>query len=460
MKKVLLWIGSLMAALFMVIMLLGIMALRGLTDNQVRVESQTVLEVDVAGLLPDYDRGSISSLLSGDRLTVTSLVEGIDRAAADERIIAILLQSDLINTSWGDLRELRHSLSRFREAGKPIYCHVQITADKGYYLASIASQLWLTHSTSGGIFLRGIGFERAYLKNLAAACGIKFDVVHAGKYKGAFENLSRDNMSAPVRRNLGMLLDDISQTYLADISSTRGVETELLIGLLRQRQSLFINGAEALNLNLVDGLKSRHELESWLEETCSDSPRLDMADYLDKPRFLRKQEQIAVLHLEGIITDGGVLENPGESTISSRVFLPLLKELREEEQVLAVVLRINSPGGSASISEEIWQSARELASVKPLLVSMGGVAASGGYYIAAAGDYILAQPTTIPGSIGVVGMLTDASQLLAWGKVNYEQRSTSTYHNFGHPAFGMSRHQRGSAASAVSAAGPFFFRGR
>jgi protease IV len=441
-KKILIGTGILMVALFLVIVVMGVLALRGLADNRVTVEPQTVLEIDIASLQSDYDTGSLRSVISGDALTVTNLLEGIAMAQADERIIAILLKSDLISSSWGNLREIRQALKQFRESGKPIYTHVAVTDDKGFYLASVASQIWLTGSASSGILLRGIGFERAYLKKLLAACGLEFEVVHAGRYKGAFENYSRDSMSAPVRENLTALMQDISSIYIGEIAESRGLEPRLIEELLQERESLFINGSEAVDLNLVDGVRSYVEMEAWLEDAFAGSPRLNVTDYIASSKSYYSHGDIAVIHFEGIISETTVLADPGQPLIDSETFLPILSQLRENEAVQAVVMRINSPGGSAAISEEIWQGARLLGAEKPLIVSMGGVAASGGYYIAAAGDYILAQPTTITGSIGVVGMIVDATQLLEWGRVNYEQVTTSPFHSFGHPAFRMSREQR------------------
>ena len=317
-----------------------------------------------------------------------------------------------------------------------------VTDDKGYYLASVASELWLSGSASGGILLRGIGFERAYLKKLLAACGLEFDVVHAGKYKGAFENYSREHMSEPVRENLTALMQDISTRYINEIAESRNVEPQLIAELLQERESLFLNGSEVVDLNLVDGIRSYVEMEVWYDDAFAGSSRMDVSDYISGMKSFYSQGNVAVIHFEGIISETSVLSEPGQPVIDSDTFLPILNQLRENEEVKAVVMRVNSPGGSAAISEEIWQGARLLAAEKPLTVSMGGVAASGGYYIASAGDYIIAQPTTITGSIGVVGMLVDATKLLNWGRINYEQVTTSPFHSFGHPAFSMYRRQR------------------
>jgi protease IV len=448
-KKILIGSGILAVMLFFAIVVMGFMALRGLTESNVVVEPHTVLEIDIADVQSDYDAGSLRTAISGDALTVTSLLESITQAQTDDRVIAIHLKSDLIAASWGNLREIRQALLQFRASGKSIYTHIAITDDKGYYLASVASELWLSGSASSGILLRGIGFERAYLKKLLAACGLEFDVVHAGKYKGAFENYSRETMSAPVRENLNALMQDISNIYITEIAESRNIEPRLIEGLLQERESLFLNGDEAVETNLVDGIKSSVEMEAWLDEKCSGSPRVDVTDYIASTRSYYSHGDIAVIHFEGVISETSVLADPGQPVIDSSTFLPILNQLRESEEVKAVVMRINSPGGSAAISEEIWQGTRLLAAEKPVTVSMGGVAASGGYYIATAGEYIVAQPTTITGSIGVVGMLVDATQLLSWGRINYEQVATSPFHSFGHPAYSLTRKQRDMLQSTM-----------
>jgi protease-4 len=317
-------------------------------------------------------------------------------------------------SGFGAIREMREAIRRFKASGKPVYASLEVATDRDYYLASIADTIAIIPSKSGGLAMLGLGFSSTYLSKTFEKVGLKFNVIHVGDYKGAYENYDREKMSEPLRESLQFLLNDLYRTYVDEIVADRkALDKSKLEKQLLNGDHYLINGEMAVEKGFADLTLDWQELQQRLSANL-EFKEVDVSKYIrsasDKSSH---KKQIAVLFAEGEIHYSVSERNPLQTTdgIESKEFVHQLRELKENEDVVAVVLRVNSPGGSALASELILQEVKRLKAKKPVVVSMGNVAASGGYYIACEANRIISQPNTVTGSIGVVGMIPTAEGL-------------------------------------------------
>jgi len=305
------------------------------------------------------------------------------------------------------LNEIIVALERFKSRGKPIYAYLETASNSDYYLASIADKIYLHPSASSGILLNGVGISSLYMRDLLDKLGIKMTVLHAGDYKSAGENFTRMEMSPEFRESATVLVDDIYENLLNNLTRQRGWELTQLKEIIEEREDLFIKGDYALESGAVDQLASR---EAMLEELGIGSDQLlSSGRYSKKTSLSGERTRIAVVYLQGMIMlpTGGFNQN----FISSQKVERIFEKIQKDRRIMAVVIRVDSPGGSALESEKIYQQIERLNLTKPIVISMGNTAASGGYYIAAAGDHIVADPFTITGSIGVAAMIPNLEQM-------------------------------------------------
>jgi protease-4 len=349
-------------------------------------------------------------------------------AAKDERVAGVFVTGGLRPASFGSgfaaLKEVRAALAGVKAAGKPVTAYLTTATTKDYYLASASSEVAI--DPYGMIMMPGLASEPMFFAGAFEKYGIGVQVTRVGKYKSAVEPFTRTNMSAESRDQLQKLLDDIWGGVLADIAPSRATSVEKIQtavdaeGLIRPEQA---KGAKLVDRiayrdEIYDDLKAKTgragSKKPFKQITLADYAKLskDIADLPerglgDSPESSGKSGRIAVVYAEGDIVDGeGDVGDVGGSRFSRE-----LRKLRQDDDVKAIVLRVNSPGGSASASETIQREIRLAKKVKPVVVSMGSYAASGGYWIAAYGDRIFAEPTTITGSIGVFGVQFDVKKL-------------------------------------------------
>jgi protease-4 len=399
------------------VMITALSDLGGLAGGKITsLEKESFLVLRISGGLPDFDPApNLGSLTSGKPLTVHSVVRALEHAKDDDKIKGVVLRPLGIG-GFASIREIRESVRRFKESGKPVYAFAEIATDRDYYLASIADSIFLAPNHSGGLYLEGLGISSTYLARTFEKVGIKFNILHVGDYKGAFENWGQDQMSAPLRASLQSLVDDLYTTYTTETSQDRAqLSPTVLEQEMEHGEHLMITGQEALEKGFVDGLLDWQDFKDHIMQDTSEFAGVTVRDYLSS--FSDKKEgkkKIAVVFAEGEISySSGDSQSPfdmGEN-IKSAEFVQQLRELRDDEDVAAVVLRVNSPGGSALASKIILEEAKRVKAKKPLVVSMGRVAASGGYYIACGANEIIAQPNTITGSIGVVAMIPNLKGL-------------------------------------------------
>jgi protease IV len=415
----------------MLLVLLGIVL--ALASRPHRLPDDFVLIVSPEGaLVEQYSGDPVSRALEAARglprtqALVSDLVEAIDEAAADSRVKAIQLEVDgLVGGSLDKLVTVAEALRRFSDAGKPVVAYSAYVPMRNYYLAAHADELYL--DPQGIVLLQGFGYFRHYYKTAMEKLSLDWYVFSAGEAKSFADPFRRDDMSEAERENLAPIAAGMWHAWRDGVAQARGLERALLDDYIerflpRLRAAGGDTGKVALDAGLVDGLRSFHEVEARLVEAGAHDGDGDYVgvyaeEYLAAVRVQRKMGSSsgkAEPAVGLIVARGEIL--PGEQpsgTIGDESMRALIRDARDDENVRALVLRIDSGGGSAAASEAI---VRELDLVrqagKPVIVSMGGVAASGGYMIALPADEIWAHPTTITGSIGVIGMFPNFGRLL------------------------------------------------
>lgn len=344
--------------------------------------------------------------LNRKSLVLSDVLQGIVHASADSRITGIFLDLDNWNLTAEHTGEIISALDQFKESGKTVTAFGSGLNNYNYYAASAASEIVVDPSNSVTILLNGISVSVPYLKDAGDKIGVSVNVIHVGQFKGAGENFARSSMSDEYRISILKILEDRMDTYADAVSRSRGIEKQVYLKKIEDGDLSFITPNEALELNIVDKLSSYDDLLKHLGLTKE--KMVNISDYSFSEN-IAAESRIAVILLEGNILDSGLGDNFSDASITPDKFEHILSGLKKEKGVKAVVIRVNSPGGSALASEKIL---RKINSIDmPVVVSMGPVAASGGYYISSSADRIFAEPNTITGSIGVVSMLPNLSGL-------------------------------------------------
>ncbi|MBT5689755.1 MAG: signal peptide peptidase SppA [Opitutae bacterium] len=367
-------------------------------------------------------------------LHLYKILENINAAAEDSKIRSLFLHGNLIAIEGGSgyaaLREIRDAIKKFKNTGKPVYAYTLTPNLRTYYLVSCADHLMM--NPFGDITLNGLSSEVTFYHGAMEKFGIGVQPIRVGKYKSAIEPFTRKKFSEEGREQIQELLDDRWTSIINEISENRMLEPHVLNKILEN--SFHFKPAQALKAGLIDKISTRQQLVEQLvkigvEDKESGSFRqIGLVEYgesqsIDK-QMRSKKDKIAVVYVEGTIVEGESFPGyTGSSTIQR-----VLSKLKKREDVKAVILRVNSPGGSATASEIMQQAIRAFQeSGRPLVVSMGALAASGGYWISAPAQQIFAQPETITGSIGVFGLLLNMEGLgekvgLTWDRVSSGQQ--------------------------------------
>ena len=351
-------------------------------------------------------------------LTLRDLIDRLEKARQDDDVKAVLVRLEEGSLNLSQAMELRDELSALRKTGKRIFTYADSYDTTSYIAASSASDICMLEG--GDIMVPGVGFETMFAKGLLDKVGVKADFVQIGEYKGADEEFTRTGASDELKGELNKLADSLYGQIVATISASRKLPPETVKSLV---DDSLITGEDAKSSGLVDHLVDAGGMRDLMGDKLGSKIEL-VADYgqdqkdavdLSSPfaffaMLAHKPAEstrpgIAVVYAEGVIVDGpsgsGLFNDSGN--IGSDTMREALRGAEKDDKIKAVVIRIDSPGGSALASEAMWQAARRVAKTKPVIISVGSMAASGGYYLASAGDYIFADPTAIVGSIGVVG---------------------------------------------------------
>jgi protease-4 len=431
--KVLLWIFAIIGILTVVFTIL----LSSIIPKKpsVAIPENTFLTLELRGLYNDYNVYR-DLPFTKESLSVSEICEKLEAAKNDPRIQGIIIKpTPYYISGWALAKELIDKLQDFQSSGKKIYAYCDFVSDGGYYVASIADSIFLNPSQSGGIVLTGVSAEISYYKGLFDKIGIEFIALHEGKYKGAGEPYSQKTMSEPMRENYTEFVDDLYNEYVQAIAENRGLPLSRMLEIMENRQDLLIAGERALELNLADVLCSEKEFKEMIIEP---SNTLNIKKY---PVLMQnKSDKIAVLYAQGNIMLSGNGGFGWQSHVITEENIPKeLEKIAKRKDVKALVVRVNSGGGSALVSDIIWNAIEEVNKKIPVVVSMGDMAASGGYYISCGADYVFAQPNTLTGSIGVVSLLVNWKELREKAEINTYQIKKGKYAGFLSPNFAPSQ---------------------
>ena len=398
--------------------LAGMMATDGMTAS---VKENTVLRINLGGVLGEQSQDMpFASLLGGKQESVPglqTLTEAIKRAKANKKVKGIYLENAVLSGTPATVQELREALVEFKKSGKFIIAYSDNYSQSGYYISSVADKIML--NPEGMIDWHGLASELMFFKDALAKVGVKMQVFKVGTFKSAVEPFTSTEMSEANREQVTSYLNGIWQQMLADVSTSRNISIDKLntmadeyVGL--QPASYTIDANLADTLTYMDGVKAYLKGKMGLDEDKSltfISPQ-EMAT-AEVPEYKEEEDEIAIYYAVGDIVQSASGMSSGNSPqIVGEKVIDDLRALREDDDVKAVVLRVNSGGGSAYASEQIWREVELLKAEKPVVVSMGGMAASGGYYISSGANKIFAEPTTLTGSIGIFGMIPEASELV------------------------------------------------
>jgi protease-4 len=391
----------------------------------VKLDPNTYLHLKLTGNIKEYNElkdDYFFAKLSETPLAVHDLITKINFAVHDPNVRGILIEPYFMATGFANMNEIRRALSKFRQAGKSVYTYLEFSGNSDYFVSCNADRIFMNPSASAGLLLTGIGSDVLFFKEMFDKIGVEVNVIHAGDYKGAGENFSRTGFSAPVKKNLEKLIDELYAKMLQSIAESRNISVQDIQDVYEKRSDVIINQNRALEYKLVDELAYRDDMLSKLN--IKKNQLLDINKYKIKEHNVIANNQIAVVYAQGEIMKGSSTDT---ERITSTKLNKILTDLEKDSNVKAIVLRVNSPGGSALESEIILHKMNQVREKKPIVISMGNVAASGGYYIACNSDYIYADDFTITGSIGVVGMLPNAENLSAKIGITTDKISRGKY---------------------------------
>lgn len=425
---------------FFLLMFLFAVALSA--DQAPTVRSGSVLVLNLAGDVPEVVSGdALSQAFGGEpAFDLYRLKRALRRAAADDRIDALWIQMQGMDASWATLQEVRAAVLRFQESGKPVIASSDDYAmdESDYFLASAADSVFAAPEAFfefNGFFLTG-----EFYTGLLEKLGIEPQIIRVGQYKSAVEPFFRIDFSEENEQQLRDMLTSWNSVFMQAVAERRGLTPEALQVLAEE--AVILTAEDAYEADLLDGLLFRDQVVELLKarlgyEADDDLRRVEMKNYVRVPDEeagleVGDEAEVAIVYAVGGITSGhsGFESNPlfGGRVVGAETFNEAMREAREDEDVAAVVLRIDSPGGSASAANAMWREIELTADEKPVVVSMGTYAASGGYWIAAPAHTIVADPLTLTGSIGVFSVFFDVSELLEDKiGINFDLVQTSPY---------------------------------
>ncbi|WP_456421713.1 signal peptide peptidase SppA [Lutibacter sp.] len=427
-------IGTLIALGLLMMVFLLLAATFGET-KKVDLKSNSVLELKLENKVKDYAPKSDDPLdeflgLNDKKTGLNAIINAIENAKTDDKIKGISISTLGVNAGIAQTQAIRDKLLEFKESGKFIFAYADFYDQKSYYLSSVADSVFV--NPVGGIDFKGLSSEVLFYKDLQEKTGVKMEVIRHGKYKSAVEPFLYNEMSENNREQITSFLKSIWNEMLVNIAANRGKTinelNNIADNLLARTPKLAIENniidAAIYEDEYVDKLKRASEIS-----TDNDLNKISISDYISKGKgriLSTAPNKIAVIYAQGEIIYG----KGDEDNIGQYLIIKALKKARKDKKVKAIVLRVNSPGGSALASELIWRELELTKEKLPLVVSMGNLAASGGYYISCNADRIFAEPTTITGSIGVFGILPNFSKLAKNIGINAEQVSTNTGANY------------------------------
>ncbi len=404
-------------------------------------EENSVLVLNLSGQLSERSDNNFLSQLQGTQvnsLGLDNMIEGIKKAKDNDNIKGIYIEAGAFAAdSYASMQALRNALLDFKKSRKWIIAYADTYTQGTYYLSSVADKVYL--NPQGQIDWHGLASEPVFIKDLLAKFGVKIQVVKVGAYKSATEMFTGDKMSDANREQTSAYLNSIWGNITKEVGASRGLSVAQL-NAYADSMITFADPQEYVKLKLFDGLLYTDQIKTVVKkqlgiDSDDDIEQVTIADMVNTEAKDQGDEnnKVAVYYAYGDIVDGAVggLFSQGHQ-IDAQVVCKDLADLAKDKDIKAVVIRINSGGGSAYASEQIWHQIMEMKKLKPVVVSMGGMAASGGYYMSAPANWIVAEPTTITGSIGIFGMFPDVSNLFREKLgLKFDEVKTNKYADFG-----------------------------
>lgn len=434
-----LFLFTIVSSIIMLVSFAGLMARDGMTAP---VKKNTILRINLNGTLPELSEDNPLSSLTGNGEEglpgLSTLTEAIAKATENEFVKGIYIENAALSGTPATIQELRQALIKFKKSGKFIISYSDVYSQSGYYISSIADKIMV--NPEGVVDWHGMASEPMFFKDAMAKVGVKMQVFKVGTFKSAVEPFTNTEMSEANREQVTSYLTSIWQNMLNDVSKSRKISVEKLNILADEYTALhpaqfLLENQLVDTLSYIDGVKAYLKQQMDLnddDELSFISPKA-MAN-AEIPGYKEEDNKVAVYYAVGDIvqTAGGMsMSGNGPQIIGEKVVNDL-RRLREDKEIKAVVLRVNSGGGSAYASEQIWREVELLKAEKPVVVSMGGMAASGGYYISCGANQIYAEPTTLTGSIGIFGMVPDMSELITQKVgVKFDVVKTNALSDFG-----------------------------
>jgi protease-4 len=429
--------GSMVSAFFFLMgIVIFISILASSSSQEVQVHDNSILVLDINGSITERSTNDpleqIVYELSGQMAPsgLNNILASIKKAKKDDRIKGIYIESGLVLAGYATIEEIRNALIDFRESGKFVHSYAPVYTQSAYYLASAADKIYL--NPAGMLDFQGLSASYTFYKGTLEKLGVEVQIFKHGEFKSAVEPYILEKLSDAARHQSEVYLSSIWNHVLAKVADSRSINIEAL-NLTASQAPVMMEDSLLLASGLIDGFKYKDEVLNELKSLTNIEPEDDLnaigigkysSVYLPNKKKGLEKNKIAIIYAEGSIdasTSGGIQSQDLSRTI---------REARRDSSIKAVVLRINSPGGSALGSEIIWREVKLTKDVKPVIVSMGDLAASGGYYIACAADSIVAHPSTLTGSIGVFGVIPNTENLLNKIGVTTDMVKTNQFADF------------------------------
>ncbi|MCE2787891.1 MAG: signal peptide peptidase SppA [Bacteroidota bacterium] len=410
-------LGVIISSFILILILVGIAAsiASSAKDDEADISENSILQLNLSYDIPertsDNPFGNFDpiSMESKNPIGLHDIVKSIKYASTDDRIKGIYMKVDFSPASYGTLEEIRDALIEFKKSKKFIIAYGEMMEEHAYYVASVADKIYL--NPSGELLIDGFSYNEYYLKGMLDKVGVQAQLIRHGKYKAAGEPFVAEKMSNENRQQIESFMGSMFTHFIAKIAEARKKSADEVRNIA---EKLLVQGpADAKKYGMIDELKYEDEVDELLKKKSGVDKKIKLVSidaYHKKVKEgkLTAKEKIAIVYANGEIISGeGSDDEAGSAKIAAAI-----KEARTDSSIKALVLRVNSPGGSVIASEVMWREVQLTRNVKPVIVSFGAVAASGGYYIATPANVIVAEPNTITGSIGVFGMLLNAEKLI------------------------------------------------
>ena len=417
-------------------------AIASMSSTETTLKDNSVLKINLSGSLTErVNEDGLEYLLAQANnqptpLGLNDLRSALDKAATSDQIEGVYLNCGSLSASPASAQELRSLLENFKtESGKPIYAYGDNYSQAAYWVASVADSIFL--NPQGTIGLVGMATQIPFFREALDKLGVKMEIFKVGTFKSAVEPYILDEISEPNRLQNEKMLNGIWSEMIADITISRSISADDVNHFVNEGM-VFGESSDIVQLDLIDGLKYRNEMTVFLKEQFGQDYKMVSLKQMKSAPSTDKfsMNKVAILYAVGEIDSGS------EGEMNSEDIVKELNRLADNDDVKAVVLRVNSPGGSAFGSEQMWFAAKQLRAKKPLIVSMSDYAASGGYYMSCIADTIVAQPTTLTGSIGIFGMFPNFAGVTDKLGVNFSTVKTNELSDFGNTMRPMTDSER------------------